>query len=42
MSEIDARIKAAGVQNAYFPMFVPEEYFAREADHVEGGAIRVL
>ena len=33
---MDARIKAAGVQNAYFPLFIPESYLRREADHVEG------
>ncbi|NUP31910.1 MAG: proline--tRNA ligase [Streptomycetaceae bacterium] len=35
-SEIDARIKDAGAQNAYFPMFIPENYLTREAEHVEG------
>ena len=25
-AEIDARIKAAGAQNAYFPLFIPESY----------------
>lgn len=35
-SEIDARIKAAGAQNAYFPLFIPESYLKREAEHVEG------
>jgi prolyl-tRNA synthetase len=35
-AEVDARIKAAGVQNAYFPLFIPESYFRREAEHVEG------
>jgi prolyl-tRNA synthetase len=35
-SEIDARIKAAGAQNAYFPLFIPESYFRKEAEHVEG------
>jgi prolyl-tRNA synthetase len=35
-SELDARIKAAGAQNAYFPLFIPESYFRREAEHVEG------
>ena len=35
-AEIDARIKAAGAQNAYFPLFIPESYFRREAEHVEG------
>jgi len=35
-AEIDARIKAAGVPNAYFPLFIPESYLNREAAHVEG------
>jgi prolyl-tRNA synthetase len=35
-AEVDARIKACGVQNAYFPLFIPESYFQREAEHVEG------
>ncbi|MDA8300684.1 MAG: proline--tRNA ligase [Actinomycetota bacterium] len=35
-AEMDARIKAAGVRNAYFPLFIPESYFRREAEHVEG------
>ncbi len=35
-AEIDARIKAAGVPNAYFPLFIPESYLDREAAHVEG------
>ena len=25
-----------GVSNAYFPMFVPESFFAKEAEHAEG------
>ena len=35
-ADMDARIKEAGVQNAYFPLFIPESYLRREADHVEG------
>ena len=35
-SEIDTRIKATGAQNAYFPLFIPESYLSREAEHVEG------
>ncbi len=35
---MDARIKAAGVQNCYFPLFIPLSYFAEEAEHVEGFA----
>ena len=37
-SEMDARIKRAGAQNAYFPMFIPQHYLTREAEHVEGFA----
>jgi prolyl-tRNA synthetase len=33
---IDARIKAAGVSNAYFPLLIPESFLRREAEHVEG------
>ena len=35
-SELDARIKRAGAENAYFPLFIPESYLSREAEHVEG------
>jgi prolyl-tRNA synthetase len=35
-SEVDDRIKAAGARNAYFPLFIPESYLKREAEHVEG------
>jgi prolyl-tRNA synthetase len=34
--ELDVRIKKTGAKNAYFPLFIPESYFAREAQHVEG------
>ena len=36
VAEMDARIKDAGAQNAYFPLFIPESYLTREAEHVEG------
>src|SRR6266498_1300161 len=36
VAEMDARIKAAGAENAYFPLFIPESYLRREAEHVEG------
>jgi prolyl-tRNA synthetase len=36
VSEVDSRIKAAGAENAYFPLFIPESYLQREAEHVEG------
>jgi prolyl-tRNA synthetase len=35
-ADIDARIKAAGADNVYFPLFIPESYLHREAEHVEG------
>jgi prolyl-tRNA synthetase len=35
-AELDARIKDAGAENAYFPLFIPESYLRREAEHVEG------
>ena len=35
-ADMDRRIKEAGAQNAYFPLFIPESYLRREADHVEG------
>jgi len=35
---LDARIKQAGVQNCYFPLFIPLANFEREAAHVEGFA----
>ncbi|BCB82208.1 proline--tRNA ligase [Phytohabitans flavus] len=35
-AEMDARIKVAGAENAYFPLFIPESYLRREAEHVEG------
>ena len=34
--EVDGRIKAAGAQNAYFPLLIPMNFFEREAEHVEG------
>jgi prolyl-tRNA synthetase len=36
--EMDARIKETGTENAYFPVLIPQSYFAKEADHVEGFA----
>src|SRR5271168_3439038 len=37
-ADLDARIKATGHQNAYFPLFIPESHLRREAEHVEGFA----
>ena len=39
--EMNDRIKAAGVRNAYFPMLIPESFIKKEADHVEGFAPQV-
>ena len=35
---MDAQIKLAGVDNCYFPLFIPLSYFEKEADHVDGFA----
>ncbi|HEY0958824.1 MAG TPA: aminoacyl--tRNA ligase-related protein [Novosphingobium sp.] len=35
---LDAQIKTAGVENCYFPLFIPLSYFAKEAEHVDGFA----
>lgn len=35
-AEVDGRIKAAGAQNAYFPLLIPMSFLEREAEHVEG------
>jgi len=35
---LDARIKATGHENALFPLFIPQSFFAKEAEHVEGFA----
>ena len=34
--ELDQRFKRLGVQNAYFPLLIPQSYLQREAEHVEG------
>ncbi len=34
----DGMIKETGHVNAYFPLFIPKSYLAREAEHVEGFA----
>ena len=37
-SILDKKIKETGHQNAYFPLFIPKSFFAKEAEHVEGFA----
>ncbi|MBN2881337.1 proline--tRNA ligase [Candidatus Woesearchaeota archaeon] len=36
MDYFNSVIKGHGVQNAYFPMFIPESFFYKEAEHAEG------
>ena len=38
---LDARFKATGHVNAYFPLFIPESLLRKEAAHVEGFAPQV-
>ena len=35
---LDDMFKQTGVQNAYFPLFIPKSFFSKEASHVEGFA----
>lgn len=37
-TEFNKRFKEEGIRNAYFPMLIPESYFTKEADHIEGFA----
>eukprot|EP00871_Galdieria_phlegrea_P001190 jgi/Galph1/2071/GphlegSOOS_G742.1 len=36
--ELDRLIKSTGAVNAYFPLFIPQSFLSKEADHVEGFA----
>jgi prolyl-tRNA synthetase len=36
--DLDRRFKATGHVNAYFPLFIPQSFLSREAEHVEGFA----
>lgn len=40
-AELDARFKATGHKNVYFPMLIPESLLLKEAEHVEGFAPEV-
>lgn len=40
-AELDARFKATGHRNAYFPLLIPMSFFTKEAEHVEGFAPEV-
>jgi prolyl-tRNA synthetase len=35
---LDGMFKATGHRNAYFPLFIPQSFLAREAEHVDGFA----
>ncbi|KMK76801.1 proline--tRNA ligase [Alkalihalobacillus pseudalcaliphilus] len=35
-TEMDKRFKETGHRNAYFPMLIPESFFQKEKDHIEG------
>lgn len=39
--QFDPMLKSLGVKNAAFPLFIPLEYFQREAEHAEGFATEV-
>lgn len=39
--EVDKRFKKMGVQNVYFPLFIPEKNFGKLKDHTEGFAPEV-
>ena len=41
VARLDARIKATGVENASFPLFIPHSMLEREAEHIEGFAPEV-
>lgn len=41
VGHLDRRLKATGVENAYFPMLIPQSMLQREADHIEGFAPEV-
>ena len=33
---LDQKFKATGVENTYFPLFIPERLFKKEKEHIEG------
>eukprot|EP00188_Purpureofilum_apyrenoidigerum_P000380 Plantae.Rhodophyta-Purpureofilum_apyrenoidigerum.ctg11629.p1 GENE.Plantae.Rhodophyta-Purpureofilum_apyrenoidigerum.ctg11629~~Plantae.Rhodophyta-Purpureofilum_apyrenoidigerum.ctg11629.p1 ORF type:complete len:577 (+),score=127.26 Plantae.Rhodophyta-Purpureofilum_apyrenoidigerum.ctg11629:56-1732(+) len=35
---LDAKIKESGAKNVYFPLFIPQSFLTKEAEHVEGFA----
>ncbi|MBI4149354.1 proline--tRNA ligase [Candidatus Woesearchaeota archaeon] len=41
MDYLNARLKLLNVQNAYFPLLIPEHFFQKEAKHAEGFRLEV-
>lgn len=41
VKEVDSRLKKMGVQNVYFPLFIPEKLLKKEQQHVKGFAPEV-
>lgn len=37
-ADLDTRIRDIGASNAYFPLFIPQSFLAKEAEHVDGFA----
>ena len=37
-SVLDKKFKDTGVKNAYFPLFIPQSFLTKEAEHIEGFA----
>jgi len=35
-AEVDKEFKKIGIENVYFPLFIPEKFLKKEADHFEG------
>ena len=33
---LDSEFKKIGIQNAYFPLLIPEKFLKKEAEHIEG------
>lgn len=33
---LDERIRETGTSNAYFPLFIPQSFLSKEAEHVDG------
>src|SRR5574344_1879521 len=39
---MDDKFKQTGVQNAYFPLFIPKSFFSREAEHVANLLVKLV